>query len=149
MHESYMPLQFIPNHLSFDSMNYDHSLNRLKGTLGEAHAIEYLQKKGYKLIEKNYYIRGGEIDIIAETPRGAIAFVEVKARQDLTHGKPHESVTPTKLKRLYKSIQLYLLKNKLHQRKLSLEVVSIIFKNDMSVAHIDHYDDLASHMHLG
>jgi putative endonuclease len=126
-----------------------HSLNRFTGTLGEAEAIRYLQNKGYILQDTNFYIRGGEIDLVAQTPRGALAFIEVKARRDLAHGKPYESITPAKLKHLSKSIQLYLLKNKVQGRKLTLEVVSIIFHSDMTVKRIDHYDDLGSRLRLG
>ncbi|MEI6326498.1 MAG: YraN family protein [Candidatus Roizmanbacteria bacterium] len=125
---------------------YDHAQNRTKGAIGELHAILFLKKKGYRILEQNYYVRGGEIDIIAEKSNHTIAFIEVKAREDLRHGMPYESVTKSKLHRLSKSIQFYLLNNQYQKRKLSLEVISIILNPDMTVKHIDHYDDLSINM---
>lgn len=125
---------------------FDHAQNRTKGAIGELHAILFLKKKGYRILDQNFYVKGGEIDLIAEKPNGSIAFIEVKARQNLLHGMPYESVTKSKLHRLSKSIQFYLLKNDYHKRKLSLEVISIILNPDMTVKHIDHYDDLSINM---
>lgn len=50
------------------------------GKLGEESVCGYLQKQGYRIIARNYRIKGGEIDIIAENG-DFIAFVEVKARK--------------------------------------------------------------------
>ena len=50
------------------------------GKLGEDSVCSYLQKQGYRIIARNYRIKGGEIDIIAENG-DYIAFVEVKARK--------------------------------------------------------------------
>ncbi len=53
--------------------------NREKGNLGEDIAAEYLQSLGYEILERNYTVRGGEIDIIAKDS-DALVFVEVKTR---------------------------------------------------------------------
>ncbi len=53
--------------------------NREKGNLGEDIAAEYLQKLGYEILERNYTVRGGEIDIIAKDGN-ELVFVEVKTR---------------------------------------------------------------------
>jgi putative endonuclease len=57
-----------------------------KGRFGEEKVCEYLLKRGYSIIARNYRIKGGEIDIIAENG-DYIAFVEVKTR------KPDSMVT--------------------------------------------------------
>lgn len=51
-----------------------------RGSAGETYVCEYLQKRGYFIRERNYRVKGGEIDIIAER-NGIIAFVEVKSRK--------------------------------------------------------------------
>ncbi len=53
--------------------------NREKGNLGEDIAAEYLQRLGFEILERNYTIRGGEIDIIAKDS-DTLVFVEVKTR---------------------------------------------------------------------
>ena len=64
----------------------DHSLKRSSmtkseiGKLGEESVCAYLKKQGYKIAARNYRIKGGEIDIVAENG-DYIAFVEVKARK--------------------------------------------------------------------
>lgn len=72
---------------------------RAAGQRAEAMAAAFLEAMGYTVLERNYAIRGGEIDIIAREG-GVIAFVEVKARSSLRHGAPRESVTPRKQRRI-------------------------------------------------
>ena len=49
------------------------------GSAGEKIAALYLEKKGYKILRRNFRVKGGEIDIIAEND-DIISFVEVKSR---------------------------------------------------------------------
>lgn len=92
---------------------------RQTGDLGEDVACKYLQGKGFRIVERNYLRKWGEIDIVAE--KGPLlSFVEVKS---VTHEKgsrgtsppgyrPEENVHPAKLKRLHRAIQTYLLDRK-------------------------------------
>ena len=66
--------------------------NKVTGSIGERIATEYLQKKGYHIIECNAYSRWGEIDIVAEK-QNIIIFIEVKTRKSLKQGKPYEAVS--------------------------------------------------------
>lgn len=117
--------------------------NRAKGRLGEVVASRFLQQKGYSIIETNFTTKFGEIDIVAKRPNGTIAFIEVKARIGTNHGFPYESVTWTKRKKLYKTIQCYLLQKHLTNSKLAFEVVSIIFINYSTVESIKHFEEVA------
>jgi putative endonuclease len=56
-----------------------HLLKKL-GNLGEKIAENFLLQKSYQLIQKNYLIRGGQIDLVMLSPQGNIVFVEVKTR---------------------------------------------------------------------
>ena len=60
------------------------------GQVGEDFSAEYLEKQGYKIIDRNYKIRTAEIDIIAELDK-TIIFVEVKTRSNIRHGFPVEA----------------------------------------------------------
>ena len=61
--------------------NMNELTNRQRGALGEQYAVKYLKKQHYKILDKNYKCKLGEIDIIARDG-GEIAFVEVKTRPD-------------------------------------------------------------------
>lgn len=78
------------------------------GNFGENAAEKYLRKHGYRIIERNYLIRGGEIDIIAKKDTYTV-FVEVKTRQNEHYGTPSEAVTYNKKMRMIKAASVYLM----------------------------------------
>ena len=67
------------------------------GKLGEELAVGYLQKQNYKIIERNFECRQGEIDIIA-LDKNELVFIEVKTRTSIKYGKPAEAVNQIKKK---------------------------------------------------
>ncbi len=69
--------------------------NRRTGSLYEQRAAELLQEKGYEIVERNYRIRQGEIDLIARDGK-QLVFVEVKYRRNLSNGYPQEAVDEKK-----------------------------------------------------
>ena len=72
--------------------------NRKFGDAGEELACRYLEKNGYKILERNkYYSRFCELDIVAQE-KNTIVFVEVKTRRTNDYGTPMEAVTKTTLK---------------------------------------------------
>lgn len=81
-----------------------------KGARGEEKACEFLQGQGYRILERNYRCRLGEMDIIAREGR-TVVFVEVKARSSERFGLPQESIGPQKRRRMT-AIALYYLKTK-------------------------------------
>jgi len=70
-------------------------------------AAEYLRSKHYRILEQNYRIRGGELDIIAEN-RSYVVFVEVKTRKDTAHGEAREFVDASKQRKLLYAAQAWL-----------------------------------------
>ncbi|KKS02945.1 hypothetical protein A2W70_00760 [Candidatus Curtissbacteria bacterium RIFCSPLOWO2_02_41_11] len=76
------------------------------GKYGEDLACRYLQKQGYKILERNFRIRGGEIDIVAIDGQ-TLVYVEVKARTSYQFGLPEESITPFKIKFLQRAAKFY------------------------------------------
>lgn len=82
----------------------------MTGRWGEDRAAEFLKKKGYKIIGRNFTCRMGEIDIIAEKGR-YIAFVEVKTRKSDAFATAAEFVTASKQRRLITAAELWLGRN--------------------------------------
>ncbi|MBI4266960.1 MAG: YraN family protein [Chloroflexi bacterium] len=72
---------------------------RETGILGEKIALDFLKKRGYRILETNYRCREGEIDIVARQ-KDCLVFIEVRAKRSLAFGTPEESITPAKLAKL-------------------------------------------------
>lgn len=72
---------------------------RAIGATGEALAVDWLVAKGYRIVDRNWRCRSGEVDVVA-WDRGTLVFVEVKTRTGPTAGHPFEAITPTKAARL-------------------------------------------------
>ena len=94
------------------------------GAKGEEVAVSYLKSRGYRIVERNYRIRFGEIDIIAEQGDDLV-FIEVKTRSGILFGSPFESVTKQKQKQLSKVALEYINKQGFHDRPARFDVVGI------------------------
>ena len=97
---------------------------KLLGKEGEDRAARFLSKQGYKILERNYRTRTGEIDLIA-LHQGTVAFVEVKTRTNNAFGAPELAVTPQKQRRMVKAALGYIKYKKLHQVPCRFDVVAI------------------------
>ncbi len=97
------------------------------GAKGEEIAVRYLKNRGYKIVERNYRIRLGEVDIIAEQDDDLV-FIEVKTRSGTLFGSPFESVTARKQKQLSKVALEYISKRGCHDRPARFDVVGIEFQ---------------------
>lgn len=84
---------------------------KVTGNLGEKIAIDFMSKSGYKIIDKNFRSKIGEIDIIA-LDKNNIVFVEVKTRTSTKYGLPSEAVNSYKQSKIIKAAELYLTLNK-------------------------------------
>ncbi len=81
---------------------------RVVGNAKETQAIHHLINVGYKILERNYYTRAGEIDIIAKDG-DYLAFVEVKYRWNEAYGFPSEAVSTRKQRKIIQCARYYLL----------------------------------------
>jgi putative endonuclease len=78
------------------------------GQFGEDLACEYLVKRGYKIIERNFKKPWGELDIIAKAPDKTLVFIEVKTmKENLVGLKPEDQLTSAKLQKLKRAASLY------------------------------------------
>ncbi|DAB28073.1 MAG: hypothetical protein A2513_10725 [Sulfurimonas sp. RIFOXYD12_FULL_33_39] len=86
-------------------------MSRAKGNAAEDIACGFLLNNGFSVIERNFYSRFGEIDIIV-IKEGVLHFVEVKSGLD--YESAVQNITPKKLSRLIKTANVYMKKNALH-----------------------------------
>lgn len=107
------------------------------GKTGEKVAADYLIRHGYRIIERNWRCRSGEIDIIA-AKNSYVIFVEVRTRRTTSsYGKPQESVDYRKQHQVRKTANVYLFQHGLNDVPLRFDVMSIVLKSD-GTATIEH-----------
>lgn len=88
-------------------MGIDHTQRRKAGNIGEDAVCGFLVRHGYEIIKRNFTVRGGEIDIIAEKA-DIIAFVEVKTRTIGSMTSAEEAVDLRKQRFIIRTAQAYL-----------------------------------------
>lgn len=81
--------------------------NRKTGAVYENKVCDHLIRCGYTILDRNFYSRYGEIDIIA-LKDGNICFVEVKYRKDSQTGYPEEAISPSKVRKICKTSAYYI-----------------------------------------
>lgn len=97
------------------------------GSQKEQMAAEYLSEKGWKILERNFYCRQGEIDLIAVSPDQVLVFLEVKYRKDEKNGLPEEAVNKKKQRKIQKTAQVYLYQKGISMdRKCRFDVIAIM-----------------------
>ena len=99
------------------------------GDRGEEIATNFLKKQGYRIIERNYQFRMGEVDIVAREAE-TIVFVEVKARRSADFGLPEEALSYDKRRRLTRLALGYLAYHKIKDKNCRFDVVSILMDED-------------------
>ncbi len=107
------------------------------GKYGEQEAVDYLLKKGYEIVERNWMHQKAEVDIIARQG-DVLAVVEVKTRSSLYFGNPQDFVNPKKIKLLVKAVNNYV-----NYKNLDVEVrfdIIAIHKTETTTT-IEHLED--------
>lgn len=107
---------------------------------GEDAAAEYLRRRKYLILQRNYRCPAGEIDLIAVRGK-ALVFVEVKTRTDLSRGEPYEAVTPRKQRKLWRVAEHYLQEREAEIKKYKdyrFDAVSILMPEheDVRIEHL-------------
>lgn len=102
------------------------------GDLGEAVAADFLEAKGYRVIERNYRFNREEVDLVCFQPYedytqgGELVFVEVKARRGLGFGRPEEAVTRDKQEAIMRVAEAYLHETKLEGALVRFDVIAVL-----------------------
>lgn len=113
------------------------------GKWGEEYAAEYLQKKGYIIINRDWcYGRSKrDLDIVCKSPDGRLViFVEVKTRSHEEITSPEDAVDIRKIRRIGRAADEYV---KLYQidEKLRFDIITIIGRKDSSAIKLNHIED--------
>lgn len=101
------------------------------GKLGEELAVEFLQKNGYEILDKNWTFQKAEIDIIAKIG-DTLAVIEVKTRSSLDFGLPQDFVKPKKIQLLVKAVNEYVISNDLDV-EVRFDIIAITASNTASL----------------
>ena len=116
---------------------------QFNGKTGEDAAAVYLEKAGYRILARNFRIRGGEVDIVA-IDQDALVFIEVKTRSSSQFGTPLEAITPWKLKALIKTAQFYKQMHKNLPELMRIDAVCVNLDNDRSILTIELVKNISS-----
>ena len=111
------------------------------GKKGEQIAVNFLVKKGYDIVERNYRFDKAEVDIIAQRDN-VLAIIEVKTRSTTDFGNPQDFVKPKQIQRLVKAVNEYVIENDLDV-EVRFDIVAIV-KNGNSFE-IEHLKDAFYH----
>ena len=109
------------------------------GRRGEELAAEYLEGRGYRVIERNVRSRGGEIDLIA-TRKRTLVFVEVKLRSPGAFGGAIEALTAAKQRRLRELAAAYSAEHPELPSDLRIDLVAIDLDADGEVGAVQHVE---------
>lgn len=111
-----------------------------KGRLAEEAAAAYLAGQGYTIREKNYRIKSGEIDLIAED-HGTLVFIEVRSRGRTDYGLPQETVDYRKQQKIKKTAAYYLKSKGLWERACRFDVAAVLFTAKEETLSLDYIKD--------
>lgn len=103
-----------------------------KGQRAEQQTVRFLQEQGYRIIQRNYRCRLGEIDLIAED--GAVlCFIEVRSRRSDAFGDPLETIDRPKQRRIIRAARLFLARGGCGDREVRFDVVGIVYEPELRI----------------
>ncbi len=120
------------------------------GRLGEGLAAEYLQRQGYRVLERNVRTAYGEIDLVVlqespgqSTPEATLVFVEVKTRRTQRFGLPEESITVAKKAHMQAAAQAYLQGHPDLDKDWRLDVIAVrLDRQEDTLKEIVHFENV-------
>lgn len=115
--------------------------NTNKGSHGENLAVKFLEGKGYQILERNFRMRGGEVDVVARDHE-CLVFIEVKMRNSHKFGLPEEAITPQKIHLLKRTALFYGMKIKWGNRPYRIDAVTVDFTHPTFSPVVNHYKNI-------
>ena len=107
------------------------------GKKGEAYALQYLRRKGYKILDVNWYYKKKELDIVARQ-NDTLVVIEVKTRKKDGFESPKEAVTRKKQRMIIKAANAYVTENEM-DLEVRFDIVEVIISGKMH--EIEHIED--------
>ena len=114
---------------------------RQKGAAAEEAAAVHLIRSGYRILDRNWRCRTGELDIVAEKD-GTLVFLEVRSRSSSgIFGTPSESVDRRKILQVRHTAEQYLHVKKQFGKPIRFDVIAVMLNTDMTTNTLDHISD--------
>ncbi|MGW8956194.1 YraN family protein [Paenibacillus sp. NPDC055715] len=105
---------------------------KAKGALGEQAAASFLENLGYRIIERNWRCRSGEMDLIA-AQEDILVFIEVRSRSSFNYGTPAESITARKITQVRQTAAVYLHMNGIGDIPIRFDMISVRLIDETAV----------------
>lgn len=109
------------------------------GNKAEDLACEFLLKKGWEILDRNYYSGHSEIDIVAKDGI-CIVFLEVKMRSSTQFGQPFEQVTEAKVEHVFNAAEAWVIEHEMKDSPMRFDVIGIL-KRKYKEPEINHIPD--------
>ena len=106
------------------------SKNQAIGLFGETRVAEFRSLQGDEILDRNWRVREGEIDLITLDKAGAFHFIEVKTRSSLSFGHPFEAITQVKLLRMQRLAMGWLVTHDCFGCEYSIDIASVLINPD-------------------
>ena len=113
-------------------MGLKKSRNLAIGAFGEDKVVEFRLQKGDEILDRNWRVREGEIDLISLDKGGVFHFIEVKTRSSLAFGHPFESISQVKLLRMQRLAMGWLVTHDCFGCEYSIDIASVLLNPDAS-----------------
>ncbi len=115
------------------------------GQSAEDMAEQMLRKKGYRIIQRNFRVAGGELDLIADD-QGILVFIEVKARRGQHFGGAPYAITTRKKQQIIKLASCYLSQRDLINQNCRFDAILVVGTNEHSpqLTHIEQAFEVSS-----
>jgi len=114
---------------------------KIIGNFGEKIGLEYLRKKGYKILERNFKKKWGEIDIVGEK-NGNLIFFEIKTIKSKDGFSPEDEIDFKKKNQLRKMAQIYLAEKRISKdAPYQIDILSIVLDPASKATEISHFEN--------
>lgn len=100
------------------------------GSIGEDHVVDHFTATGHEIIDRNWRVREGEIDIITCDRHRTFHFVEVKTRTSLAYGHPFEAISQQKAHRLQRLALAWLATHGELGAEYQIDVAAVLISSD-------------------
>lgn len=111
-----------------------------KGRAAEEAAASHLQQQGWRIIERNWSCRSGELDIIAEQGK-ILLFVEVRSRSGISYGMPAESIDARKIQQVRRTAEVYLHRFGLSDRQIRFDAIAVMLGRNLEIRSLEHIEE--------
>ena len=117
--------------------------NRQLGQYGENIAAQFLERRGFNIVFRNFQTRWGEIDLVAEKA-GRLHFVEVKTRSGIDYGAGEEAIGRLKQQRLLGAAKMYIAKFQPSEKFYQIDSISLLLNKVQKTAKIRYLENIVS-----